>query len=177
MNFKDKLIFACFLTIVFMGYFIFNKPQDNPINNIKLGNNDKTKVVITKTEIAVANKNSSGEVEFKQKKINPRDNTTQIIIKKDNSIEIINRDFQLFPLYPSLVCQFIPNADLGLNVSLIRWYNYYLNTGITGNGISASLNMDLYNTFSVLNNTYIGIYARQNYNGSKNYGFQIGLYL
>jgi len=163
--------------IVFIGFFVYHIyssfiQTEKIINTpLKLEKNDYARIIIRNNTIQATTEKSSAI-----KQTNPRAKKKEIIIKKDSKIEIKESDFDLFPLDLHASLQ-IPRLEPTIGMRLIRFRQFGASANINLKGLSLSVERDLYDIFPVLQNTYVGVFYRANYDGYTNYGLQIGVYL
>ena len=176
---KNYMIVVLILVIAVMGVYIFVQRGCSEVpskpNTIELKENESTKAVINKNKVTVIHK-ENGKVVYKEKIINPNEKETKVIIKEDGEIVIESKNFQLLPLTLHTSTQILPGIEPTVGLKLIRYKQYGLSGNVNKAGLSVSLDRDIGDIVPQLSNSFVGLYSRYNFDGSRNYGFCFGVY-
>jgi len=172
---KNNIIIGLILAVVILLAIVIRQNEPKPEKDITLKPDEKVKVVMRDNRLQAVSKAGSGEVYIIGRKVSPRADLS-VTVKDNGTISAQINDFSVLPLHLSVSYRFMPVGVIGFNVALIRAWEYYLSAGVDNLGISISADRDLFDILPV-KNTYVGIFATQNYGGYTSFGLHIGVFL
>lgn len=176
-NINKILCIIGIISLLLGGFFLYNKLHNSKSpDQVILHPDEDIKIVVQPNNIKTLSRDDNTVI-YSDKKTNPRTKKTEIVITKDKKLEVKTEDFNWFPMNYHVSLQVVPDINPTIGAELFRYKEFGLSINGNIKGLSVSCERDLIDIIPIFKNTYLGVYARFNYTGEKQYGIQVGIFL